>query len=542
MTEFCFSEILAAVAEAHPGRAAIAWRDRVVSYGDLVERSYRVAHALGVSSPPAAVSRWTCPQERVAIVMRNRPEWLEAMFGAYAARAVPCNVNYRYVAEELAHVLALLEPKAVVYEPEFGEVLADAIARARCAPRLLHVDDDSGLAPLDGSEGYEDVLAAADARRPAVAWSPDDRYALLTGGTTGLPKAVLWRQADIFVAAMGGRRADGREYASLDELMTRVAALPRPALAAPPFMHGAAQWNAAGSLLSGDTVVIQGNVDRLDPADIWSTVERHGVKLLAIVGDAFARPLLAHLEHTPHDLGSLRFIVTGGVALSPASKTGFTAVAPNATVLDTAGASETGPQLTQRTAPGATEATTGVFELAAGSCVLAEDRRSALPADDGSVGWLARSGRVPLGYLGDETQTTKTFPIIDGVRLAIPGDRARHAGNGAVELLGRESITINSGGEKIFAEEVEQAIARHPSVFDVVVTGRPSERWGQEVVAVVQLRHGSDATVSELRRAAGTHVASYKLPKDIVFVPAVRRSPAGKADYRWAAEVVAGAA
>jgi 3-oxocholest-4-en-26-oate---CoA ligase len=549
IADFSFSEILAQVASTVPDRPAICWRESCLSYATFTERSYRFGNAIGSRDPGRAVNgggeeRWRSQQDHVAIVMRNRPEWLEAMFGSFAARAVPFNVNYRYVATEMAHVLEVVDPVAIVYEPAFASVLTEAMALTGSKARMFHVDDESGLAPVAGSIPYEGALADAPANPPRTDWAPDDLYALLTGGTTGFPKAVLWRQADIFVVALGGRPlgpGSSSEYGSLAELGERIAPHARSTLAAAPFMHGAAQWGAAGTLLSGDTVVIQDNVDRFDAHDVWSTVERHGVKRLAIVGDAFARPLVAALEKRSYDLGCVRAVVSGGVALSAGCKQALLAALPNASILDTAGASETGPQLIQNTSAGAESATTGTFLPADGTCVLSDDRRSRIAPADRSIGWLARSGRVPLGYLNEPERTAETFPEVAGVRFSIPGDRARYTADGRIELLGRDSITINSGGEKIFAEEVEQALVLHPDVDDVLVAARPSERWGQEVVAVVQLRPGTTASLAELRTVAAHRIAAYKLPKDVIFVDAIQRSPAGKADYRWAAAIAAAA-
>jgi fatty-acyl-CoA synthase len=301
-------------------------------------------------------------------------------------------------------------------------------------------------------------------------------------------------------------------------------------------MHGASQWMAIGSLLCGTTLAIQDNVTRLDPADIWRTVERDRVQTMVIVGDAFARPLCDELERGSYDTSSLVFIASGGAVTSPGAKRRLLALMPHVLLADVGGSSETGSQLSQLSSSGG-DTSSGVFTPVAGTCVVDDAMAHVVgPGHDG-IGWLARQGTIPLGYLGDRAKTERTFPVIGGERMAVPGDRARVLADGRIELLGRESVTINTGGEKVFAEEVEQALLTHLDVEDVLVVGRPSERWGQEVVAVVQLRPEATTDDNSLLAAAAEHLARYKLPKAIVRVEAIRRSPAGKADYAWARSV-----
>jgi fatty-acyl-CoA synthase len=288
----------------------------------------------------------------------------------------------------------------------------------------------------------------------------------------------------------------------------------------------------------GNTVVIQDDTVGFDPADVWSTVVQEGVNILLIVGDAFGRPLVDELERASeagqaYDLSSLLMIVSGGAPLNSTLKDRFLAQLPTVMVVDAVGASETGSQMAHTSAAGQA-ASTGTFNPGPGAAIVSDDLSTALEAGHAEVGWLAQRGRVPLGYLGDAAKTAATFPVIEGVRYSVPGDRARLTAEGIIELYGRDSVTINSGGEKIFAEEVEQAIAHHPDVYDVVVAGRPSERWGHEVVAVVQLRDGARADEGALLTEAARHIARFKLPKSFHFVPEIVRSPAGKADYRWA--------
>ncbi len=541
--EFNLGDIHDAVAERVPDRPSIIWRGTTWTFAEVAERSRRFANALidrGAAEPidRASLGNHESGQDHVALYLHNGNEYLEAMLGAFKARAVPFNVNYRYVAEELDYLLRDSGASAIVYHSVFAPVLEDVRHGLGQLTTLIQVEDDSGHALLEGAEWYEEVLDGASPRSPSdrVTPDPDDLYMLYTGGTTGMPKGVLWRQADIWVAAMGGRKlGTADEWESIDEVLEAAGTGGAVLMPCPPFMHGAAHWMAFNAFGAGNTLVLPDIVDRFDAHDVLDALETHGVNVILIVGDAFGRPLVEALEESERDLSSLLMIVSGGAALSAGIKERMLAASPSAMVMDGLGASETGQQASQISASGQ-QTTSGTFTPGPGMCILSEDLDRLLSAGDAEAGWLGQSGRVPLGYLGDPDKTQRTFPVIDDVRFAVPGDRARIAADGSLELLGRDSVTINSGGEKIFAEEVEAALAGHPDVSDVVVCGRPSERWGNEVCAVVQLAAGADAGAEELSAEAERHIARYKLPKAYVFVDAIQRSPSGKADYRWARE------
>ena len=540
--ELNLATVTEAVALRHPTREAIVWGDLRLTYGQLNDRARRLAnHLLGAGLAVRAerdqLEPWESGQDHLALYLFNGNEYLEGMLGAYKARVAPFNVNYRYVEEELRYLLDDAGAKAIIYHSQFAPRLAAIRDDLPELQVFLQVADDSGNDLLPGAQWYEEALAAADPGEPPVTPSVDDLYILYTGGTTGMPKGVLWRQADIFVAALGGRHPlTGEPYQSLDEILeisdggagTKV-------VPAPPFMHGAAHWLAFNAFSGGYTIVIPPTTTVFDAPELIATIRDEQVNILLVVGDAFARPIVDSLERDPVELPSLVAFISGGAALSAPIKDRILAVLPGCAVIDAVGASETGQQARQITAAGQS-ASTGTFSPAAGMCIVSEDLTHLLSPDDKELGWLAQAGQVPLGYLGDEAKTTRTFPTIDGVRYSVPGDRANYTGDGLLELHGRDSVTINSGGEKIFAEEVEAALAHHAAVYDSIVTGRPSERWGNEVIAVVQLRDGAQATPDELLAEMEKHLARYKLPKAFVFVDRIQRSPSGKADYRWAKE------
>lgn len=537
--EHAIATLQEAIGAAVPDRECIVWRDRRITWGEVTDRSRRLANALlaeGIGGPVDHASDapgWVSPHDHVALYLTNGNEYLEAMLGAWKAGAAATNVNYRYTADELAFVLTDAATAAVVYHARFAPVLAAALPHVPTVRTLVVVDDGSGTEPVAGSLPYEDLLAASPGHPPDVAWSPDDRYIVYTGGTTGSPKGVLWRQGDFLHTALGVRGTQ-------EELVERACRPDRPrALPAPPFMHGAAHWNALSCLLAGGTVVIQHHTEHLDPADVLDTCEREQVGSLLIVGDAFARPLLDEVRRRPRDLSHLRALMTGGAVLSPKIKAQLVAELPTLRIVDILGSSETGRH-GLATTDAHDDAEPGVFAPSDTTVVLAEDRTRRLAPGDPESGWLAQRGRVPLGYLGDEAKTAATFPRIDGAVHAVAGDRARIRADGRIELLGRDSVTINTGGEKVHAEEVEQALKAHPAVYDALVVGRPSERWGTEIVAVL----AADPTAPDLdtdavRAAAGEHLARYKLPKAFVVVDRVQRSASGKPDYAWARRVAA---
>ena len=546
---FNLSSVFRTVAQTIPDNQVMIWRDRRLTYAQMDARidgiaHYLVARDLGCHIERDELAGHESGQDHMGLYLRNGNEYLEAMVAGYRARVAPFNVNYRYVEEELLYLLADSKARALVYAAEFAPHVQSIRGRLPDLEVLIQVADDSGNELLPDAVDYESIVSTPAPAAGMPTPSGDDLYILYTGGTTGMPKGVLWRQHDIFMSAMGGRPflAAGEPLGTYDDLaeQARTQAGVRSLLLIPPLMHGAAQWGVFNAISTGGWIAIPDDVVRLDADAVLRLAERERVLGIPVVGDAIARPLVDQIEKGDYDLSGLLAITNGGATLSPTVRDRLLAALPNLMIMDAVGASESGAQMTTVATKGA-DVATATFSPLADTTVVSTDFSRVLAPGEGD-GWLARRDLVPLGYLGDAEKTARTFPTIDGVRWSIPGDKARLLDDGRIELLGRDSVTINSGGEKIFAEEVERAVASHPSVYDVVVTGRPSERWGNEVVAIVQFAENRSATDEELAEACRAHVADYKVPKAFIRTDHVVRSPAGKADYRWAKAVATEAA
>jgi acyl-CoA synthetase (AMP-forming)/AMP-acid ligase II len=524
------------IAGAIPDREMIVCGDVRRSFAEVAERTCSLAAFLGssgvgVRKERGELERWENGQDPVALVLHNCPEYIETMLAALRARAVPFNVNQHYRPAEVRALFADIGVRAVVYHRRYGSLVARACDTSSVV--LIDVDDGSGVPPLAGSTPFEAAATTAvDAPLPVP--SPDDLYMVCTGGTTGRPKAVLWRQADIYVSGMGG--AEEATATSIAE--GAVVGGGGPYYAVPPLMHAAAQWTAFSGLHRGSTVVLHDDSQGFDAGRILDVAARERVFLMAIVGDAYARPIVDELRRNRYDLSGLHVLGTGGATTGEQHKEALLAMLPHLTIMDGYGASETGGM-----AYGARTAASrpAAFSPHAGASVVSADRRRFLEAGDPELGWTARRRRVPLGYLGDPERTEATFPIIDGQRVSIPGDRAEHLADGTIRMLGRDSLVVNSGGEKVFVEEVEAVLRRHPDVADALVVGRPSERFGHEVVAVVAPRDGAALDARALREFVAADIARFKAPRAVAVCAAVQRHANGKADYAWAQEVAMGA-
>ena len=529
-----------AICRSVPLREAIIFRDRRIRYIDLNFRTRRLANyllqqGLGIHEDRGNLNSWESGQDHLGLYLYNGNEYLEGMLGSFKARVAPFNVNYRYVDEELVYLLNDAKTKALIFHGSLADHVQSIRDKVPTLSVLIQVNDVE-VPLIEGAVDYEQALAISSDLKANTEPSPDDLYILYTGGTTGMPKGVLWRQEDILIAALGARRTNGQILTTIQEFVDRASNMDRRALPAPPFMHGAGHWNALQMLNSGGTVVIQSNVRKFDAAEVLDTIEQEDVSNLLIVGDAFGRPLADELAQTSRQVSSLRNVITGGAIMTAKVKEELIEHLPHVNIIDSAGSSETGGQASH-VSNAKSGISTGQFTLTENNAVLSEDLKTSLEPGHEGLGWWARSGNIPLGYLGDKEKTERTFTEVDGVRYSIPGDRVKLLKDGSLELHGRDSVTINSGGEKIFAEEVEQAIKHDANVVDAVVTGRPSERWGSEVVAIVQLRTDVEEDVPSLLDTCSEHIARYKLPKHFVFVNEILRSPSGKADYKWAKDI-----
>jgi len=547
VVSFTLSQVFSTVADAVPDTEALIWRDRRLTYRAVDERAdglarYLAASGLGVRRERAELRGHESGQDHLGLYLRNCPEYVEAMIAGHRARLAPFNVNYRYVAEELRYLLADARARALVYHAEFAPCLLEVRDRLPDLELLIQVADDSGNDLIEGAVAYETAVDAPPRDLPEP--TGDDLLILYTGGTTGMPKGVLWRQDDIYVAAMGGTPFGSPEpYGSYAQIAAVAAANPggQRVLMIPPLIHGAAQWSAFYTFTNGGTVILLDDVRHLDARQALRLIVGERVGSIPVLGDAVVLPIVEEIERAidagePYDLSGLAAISNGGAPLSPGMRERLLRALPGLLLLDAGGASETGIQMSALSASGAlTEA--GVFDAHEQTAVI-DDTLSRVLAPGEGEGWLARRGRIPLGYLGDPEKTARTFPVVDGVRWSLPGDRAELLPDGRVRLLGRDSATINTGGEKVFAEEVERALLAHPAVRDVIVAGRPSDRWGSEVVAIVEVNPDVGATDEELVAEGARHIARYKLPKAVIRVPEIVRSPSGKADYRWAAALV----
>jgi len=533
MAELALAELFDRVAHALPEREAFRSDSRGLTYRALQGRvhalaGYLRAQGLGQVRARSELQNWESGQDHVALYLYNGPEYVESMLACFAARVVPCNVNYRYSEGELVSLLRDMRARAIVFDAEFAPMVSAVRAALPDLQVLIQVGPEprqAGVAAYEAAAG-----SGIDVQLPAS--SPDDLYILYTGGTTGAPKGVLWRQADAFMAAFGGRDPRGNEVESLDAVQARAAAGGARLMPLSPFMHGAAHWLALRGLYSGDTIVLPDRARKFDPDVALASADREQVEILLIIGDAFGRPIVDALDRGSYELRALRVIVNAGAPLSVETKRALLARLPGRIIVDAIGASESGQQGLHLST--SETAATGQFARTSHTCVLDAERQRVLAVGDPELGWLAQRGRVPLGYLGDPDKTQRTFPVVAGVRYAIPGDRARILPGELIDVFGRDSTTINSGGEKIFAEEVEAVLKQHPAVYDVLVCGKPSERWGQEVCAVVQLAPGQLAAADELATHVAAQLARYKVPRAFVFCERLERNPNGKPDYAWA--------
>ena len=474
------------------------------------------------------------PGDRVALYLHNCLEYLAVMLAAFKVRAVPINVNYRYKADELRSLLLDAAPKVVVYHDDFDARAAELQSDLDSVSAWFRVvaSDSASPAPI-GTVDFASTIATHSHARTFGARSGSDEYVLYTGGTTGDPKGVVWHHEDLFFAALGGATNGMSPITTPEEIADRCQYSRARVVTTCPFMHGTAQWMALTTLLTGGCVIVD-PLHHLDADAVLALVDRERATHVVIVGDAFGRPLADALERSELELDDLRAVISGGAILSPTVKAAIVDALPGVVVVDSYGASETGGQGQTVAAPGSDVSNT-TFAIGDDTDILDDDLR---PAPVGVVGRVARRGHVPFAYHNDPARSAATFPVVDGVRWAIPGDHGVREADGRITLLGRGSTSINTGGEKVYPGEVESTLKSHPAVYDAIVVGVPDDRWGERVAAVVQWRPGHHGDLDVLQAHTRRTLADYKIPRVLCSVEQIVRSPSGKPDYRWAHSVL----
>jgi acyl-CoA synthetase (AMP-forming)/AMP-acid ligase II len=509
--------------DAVPERLAIACGEAAVTYSGLEALSNQVAHYLASGGVTAG--------DHVGVYGRNSIELVATFLACYKLRAIAVNVNYRYVEDELRYLFTEAELKGLVYDRQFGERVAAVLPEYPQLTAVLAIEDGSGIALPAGAEDFATAVAGQSAERDFGERTADDIYMLYTGGTTGYPKGVLWRHEDVWRTLGGGIDfATGERMPDEWEQSRRAAAGPAGLvrLATAPLIHGNAQWGAFAALFAGDAVVF---VPQFDPHEIWRAVQRHRVNVLIIIGDAMARPLIEAYRLEEYDVSSVLAISSSAALFSPSVKEEYLALLPNVVVTDAIGASETGFTGLGYVSAGNKRAEGPTVTPGPSTIVIDEQNR---PVGPGGTGRLARGGHIPLGYYKDPVKTAALFAEVDGARYAVPGDLARVEEDGSITLLGRGNTCVNTGGEKVYPEEVEGALKSFGGVFDALVIGVPDERLGQRVAAIVQPRDGQDIDLAALDAHLRTKIAGYKVPRSVWLVDQIGRTPAGKADYSWA--------
>ncbi|MFI2211360.1 acyl-CoA synthetase [Streptomyces sp. NPDC020141] len=535
--EYNLADLFESVVDVVPDREALVFagragtgEERRLTYAELDAAANRVAHHLtGVGIGPG---------EHLGLHLCNGIEYLQTLLGCLKARIVPVNVNYRYVEEELVHLYRDADLAALVFDAEFGGRVAAAAPRAPGLRHLVRVGAASPDAPGPAAVAFDDAVAAAPSGRGFGPRSADDLFIIYTGGTTGMPKGVMWRQEDLFFSGLGGGAPTGEPVSSPGELARRVAAGGDGITFFPtaPLMHGTSTLTAFIAFNFGQRVVLRRG---FAPEEVLRTVERERVTSVSLVGDAMLRPLIDALGGPLKgiDLSALFSVSSSGAILSETVRAQFAALAPGVVLLNNFGSSESGFNGT------ATEDSSPErgFRLRVNARTTVVDPVTYEPVAAGEVGRIAQRGQVPLGYYNDPRATAETFFRRGEERWVLLGDMATVDREGVVTVLGRGSQCINTGGEKVYPEEVEQALKAHPDVYDALVAGAPDDRWGQRVAAVVQMREGAGApSLEEIQAHCRTRLAGYKIPRRLVVAPEIRRSPSGKADYRWARALVSG--
>ncbi|MEU4175719.1 acyl-CoA synthetase [Streptomyces sp. NPDC026589] len=536
--EYNLADLFESVVDAVPDREALLYVDhpgtgaeRRLTYAQLDAAANRIAHHL--------IDTGIRPGEHLGLHLYNGVEYLQTVLGALKARIVPVNVNYRYVEEELVYLYRDADLAALVFDAEFDERVAAAAPQAPGLRHLVRVGPAPAAPPAVPVVPFTEAEASGEAGRGFAPRSADDQFIIYTGGTTGMPKGVMWRQEDLFFSGLGGGAPTGDPVKSPQELAERVAAggggitfFPTP-----PLMHGTSTLTAFIGFNFGQRVVVH---RKFSPAEVLRTIEKEKVTSVSLVGDAMLRPLIDCLKGQLRgtDCSSLFSVSSSGAIMSDSVRAEFQALVPTVMLLNNFGSSESGFNGTATADSGPEKG----FRVQVNARTAVVDPVTYEPVPPGEPGRIAQRGHVPLGYYNDPAKTADTFFRRGEERWVLLGDMATVDADGIVTVLGRGSQCINTGGEKVYPEEVEQALKSHPDVYDALVAGVPDERWGNRVAAVVQLRESARAlTLDEIQTHCRTRLAGYKIPRALVLADRIQRSPSGKADYRWAKAVAAGA-
>ncbi|MCB1266168.1 MAG: acyl-CoA synthetase [Mycobacterium sp.] len=511
--------------DAVPDRVALICGEERITFAELEEKANRLAHYL--------MDHGVGKGDKVGLYCRNRIEIVIAMLGIVKAGAIAVNINYRYVEAELRYLFENSDMVALVHERRYADRVANVLTDTPEVRTVLVVQDGTdGDYSRYGGVDFDEAIAQGSPERDFGPRSADDIYLLYTGGTTGFPKGVMWRHEDIYRVLLGGTDFATGEFVAdeYDHAKQAAAAPPMVRFPIPPMIHGATQSATWMALFAGHTTVL---APEFDAEEVWRTVQQHKVNLLFFTGDAMGRPLLDALESGDYELSSLFLLASTAALFSPSLKERFIELLPNRIITDSIGSSETGFGGTSIVAKGASQAG-GPRVMIDRNTVVLDDEGNEVPAGSGVRGVLAKRGNIPVGYYKDEEKTRQTFRVFNGVRYAIPGDYATVEHDGTVTMLGRGSVSINTGGEKVYPEEVEAVLKGHPDVFDALVVGVPDPRYGQHVAAVIAPRTGARPSLAELDAFVRRDIAGYKVPRSLWLVEEVKRSPAGKPDYAWA--------
>ena len=531
-----FADLVEHTVDAVPDRVALVCADDRRTFAELEARTNALAHVLqdgGVQ-----------PGEHVGIYSLNSIQWVEAAVAITKIRAVPVNVNYRYVEDELRYLFDNADLTALVYAEEFGPRVAHVRDELPLLKTLVMIEDGSGtdqgtLDPIP----FEQAVTSGSPERDFGPRSPDDQVIIYTGGTTGMPKGVMWRGEDLFFALAGGIDPFTRIPVESEWVQSENAKASPGQLVfmnTPPLMHGAAFVGSFMQLFQGNINVL---VPKFDPTDVWRVIARERVNSVLIVGDAMGRPMVESLEAIEAageelDLSCLLSLSSSAAIFSPTVKQRYLDRFPNLVITDSIGATESGMNGIVTVGKDNTAMKGGPTVTPMKDTVVLDDDLKPVQPGSGVIGKVARGGNIPLGYYKDPVKTAETWiTAADGERYAMPGDFATVEEDGSITLLGRGSVCINTGGEKVYPEEVEQTLKAHPDVYDAIVVGVPDELWGQRVCAVVQPREGAAVTLDALGAHCRDHLAGYKVPKELHVVAEVQRSPSGKPDYPWAKDL-----